>query len=83
MKKVSQLMLYFHSLRSPWRQVDIFRYIPSSRKTVVLFVNKNNQGKGKQKYKSFFMKYLQTTFLNAVWTLQSDVVSLQSETIEK
>ena len=38
-KKLVQLLLHFHWLRSPWWQSDIFRYTPSSRKMVILFVN--------------------------------------------
>ena len=33
-EKFVQLMLHFHLLRSPWRQVDVFQYSLSPRKVV-------------------------------------------------
>ena len=38
-------MLNFNWLRSPWERADIFRYSPSSRKMVALFVNIADQDK--------------------------------------
>ena len=62
MEKFVEVMLYFHWFPSIWERANIFRYRSPSRKMVVLFVNIGKQEKKKQKYESFFMKYLQIAF---------------------
>ena len=47
MKMFVQLIMSFHWLISPWRRADIFRYSPSSRKMVALFVNMGEWEKSK------------------------------------
>ena len=45
--KLVHLIPHFHWLISPWQRMDIFRYSPSSRKMVALFVNIGKREKKK------------------------------------
>ena len=83
MKNFVQLTLYFHWLRSPWQWVDIFRYNTTSRKVVALFADISKRERRKRNYTSLCITHLQTAFLKAILSLQSDVRSLQSESIAK
>ena len=80
-KKLVQLLLHFHWLRSPWWQSDIFRYAPSSRKMVILFVNiskwENRKPLQGSNCKVFFL-YLQLLPICISWELKQFSFSLVS-----
>ena len=56
---------------------------PVIKKKVVLFVNIDQQKKQNKKYRSLFIKYIQTIFLKATQSFQCDAVPWQSEAIGK